>query len=432
MEFSEILHLQEIALLGEQDDIRLRFIEIVTDIHDIVNILNKISTKGYYKVLNYKIIIENGCSFEFNQNSITKRKEKELKAIINELNGIEEACSRFIKSTYLTNSVTRLIHGRQFYFIYEFIRNNFNIDEMDKNVDKNVLINILKYVTYAKLLNENNTGIYSHECSVENIEIDTIYCCLCLTGHFPIAQTILNCNEETSENEIISFVYRSIKCETNTLFIIMKPDKLKLKNKNLLIELIRGFLGIKHQKKLNSCLLFIYNKNNIAEEVIVEIRKLSNNKIYNLKKNEILFKKFPKVEIYSSDLSGLGKSTKIKRDFDYELGKEKYKYVYFPIGGDIKKSEIIKRLLKLTKKDRVIGLHLDLHYSKQIDLIKEFLFSFLILKYYSQNENIFYYGNEIRIKVELPNGYINYMNLFPILDFFENLNIKKNQLQPFI
>ena len=48
------------------------------------------------------------------------------------------------------------------------------------------------------------------------------------------------------------------------------------------------------------------------------------------------------------------------------------------------------------------GFYLDLYNSKQNELFREFLFSFLITKSYCQNEDIFYYGNEFKIKFEIP------------------------------
>ena len=48
----------------------------------------------------------------------------------------------------------------------------------------------------------------------------------------------------------------------------------------------------------------------------------------------------------------------------------------------------MKLLKELTNKK--ILLHLDLYDTNQIDLIREFFFSFLILRFYSQNENILF------------------------------------------
>ena len=48
----------------------------------------------------------------------------------------------------------------------------------------------------------------------------------------------------------------------------------------------------------------------------------------------------------------------------------------------------------------------------------EFLFSILITKLYGQNENIFFLSKDIEIKIEIPNGFIDFINKFSILKLF--------------
>ena len=62
---------------------------------------------------------------------------------------------------------------------------------------------------------------------------------------------------------------------------------------------------------MNSCLLFIYNRENKTKEVITEIEKLPNHKYFDFEETKIDNKKIPNIKIYSSEFSGLGKSTKI-------------------------------------------------------------------------------------------------------------------------
>ena len=59
---------------------------------------------------------------------------------------------------------------------------------------------------------------------------NTIYCTLNLTNNFPIAQIVLYCNNLTSKEEIISFIYKSIKCEYNVSFILIKQEVLNIEN----------------------------------------------------------------------------------------------------------------------------------------------------------------------------------------------------------
>jgi len=83
----------------------------------------------------------------------------------------------------------------------------------------------------------------------------------------------LYCNNTTSEEEITSIIYRSIKCELNVLFILIKPEILDIEKKNLLIQLLKDLYS-GDQLQMNSLLLFVYSKENKTKEVITEIEKL--------------------------------------------------------------------------------------------------------------------------------------------------------------
>ena len=179
--------------------------------------------------------------------------------------------------------------------------------------------------------------------------------------------------------------------------------------------------------EMKSCLLIVYDKLNKTKEIIIEIEKLPNHKYFNYEQNNNYENnKISNIQIYSSDCSGLGKTDLIKKDFQKENKDNKYDYVYFPIGGDIKRDEIITRLLSLSNKN--ILLHLDLNEFYNEEIIKEFLFNFLFLKYYSQKENIFFYGEEMKIKIEISNSFINFLQYFSVLNFFENKNISQNDM----
>ncbi|ORX43676.1 hypothetical protein BCR36DRAFT_399937 [Piromyces finnis] len=118
---------------------------------------------------------------------------------------------------------------------------------------------------------------------------------------------------------------------------------------------------------------------------------------------------FSNVIVYSSSISGLGKSTLIKNDFKNK--NPKYTYVYFPLGDNINKEDIINRLLKYS--GQRIALHIDLYYSEQLEVLREFF-------------------SEIVIKVEIPNGNIDFKVLFPILSFFQNIHITSKSMPQLI
>ena len=69
------------------------------------------------------------------------------------------------------------------------------------------------------------------------------------------------------------------------------------------------------------------------------------------------------------------------------------------------------------------AIHLDLYDTDQTDLMTEFLFSVLITKLYGHGEELFYLPKEIEIKIEIPNGFVNLINKFPILQLFKETKL---------
>ena len=153
------------------------------------------------------------------------------------------------------------------------------------------------------------------------------------------------------------------------------------------------------------------------------------------------------ITVISSDVCGLGKSFKIKKMIERD---NRIKY-HFPLGGKLTKNIIYKKILDLFKKIKVntyvkkdensednddkeeineeyrefdkVAIHLDIVETKEIDLVNEFLFSFLITKFYTNNENIIYIPNNIKIYIEVPNSTVNYLKKFGILNAFNRENI---------
>ena len=153
------------------------------------------------------------------------------------------------------------------------------------------------------------------------------------------------------------------------------------------------------------------------------------------------------IKVFSSDVCGLGKTFKIKK-----MIKENNEiYYHFPLGGMLTKKIIYEKILKFLqkikkdskiqeakinkndegdkkKKNKNIAVHLDLIESKETDLINEFLFSFLITKFYTNNEDIIYIPNNIKVYVEIPNSFENYLTKYGTLNVFEKEHIELGKL----
>ena len=372
----------------------------------------------------------------------------------------------------------RFIYGRQFTFVNKCLKNNnlkniepllnylmnnlykdniskFEYEEKAKDSDNkymdkyiNVINNCIKY--FKEILKINNKsikdiykqniinnkysfrGLYNYLAIGAGIEEQLLSWYYLLTKNYPIAQTLLLCNRETSSDEIISFMHRAILCEYNVLFIMGRLEELPSDKCQLLTDLISELYTNK-EKEMNSCLVFIFSNN--SSEIVRQIQKIHYCEIlhHDDKKKSIEEGIFEgeEVEIYYSDSSGVGKSTKIKNEAE-ERGK---KYIYFPLGGEFNKKEIIYRLKenKILNEEKKIILHIDLYDTKRTELMKEFLFSILITKLFGQNEDIFYLNKEVEIKIELPFGFVDFFSKFPFLKMFKNkIKISIEELPPLI
>ena len=239
-----------------------------------------------------------------------------------------------------------------------------------------------------------------------------------LTGHPPMAQTVLLCNEETTSEELTAFMYRAFLCQYPVFFMIGKIELLTSEKRQTLTNLI-NILFSKRAEEMKSCVAFGYSVRD--DSLVRTLENLKGRKFLKHDDKNKMGKKLYKenVEIVSSDKAGVGKSTQIKLN----ILKEGKKYIHFPFGGEFSRKDVINRLTKIQDKIRdeeKTVIHLDLYDSKQVDLMKDFLYSFLVTKLYGQNENLFYLSKKVKIVIEIPCGFIDFFNKYPLLSLFEN------------
>ena len=179
--------------------------------------------------------------------------------------------------------------------------------------------------------------------------------------------------------------------------------------------LIHILFIIGHENEMKYHLIFAYSgKTATIVQYLERIKETKKLEHKDKKKDErILYEEW--VEFISSDNCGIGKSTEIRRN----IKNNKRQYIHFPFGGEFNRKDVINRLKKIynylqVKKIKKKVIHLDLYGSKQIDLMKDFLYSFWITKLYRQNDTLFYFYKAIKIKIEIPNGFIDFFLIFPI------------------
>ena len=318
-----------------------------------------------------------------------------------------------------------------------------------------------------RIISNDFKGIYLHECEKNSLEEDIINIFLDKIADLPIAQNVLITNKETTSEEIQSFFHRAILCNFNTLFVVEINDSFSEYQQSIMNSYIDNLLTYKNafyndetnenvdkektNQYLDSCIVFVYeHKNkNIINQIVKftphqkeekEEKRKFLKRINTSQKLDILpsregTKKFKDTElknilVMTSDICGLGKSEKIKK----MINDSKKKYFHFPLGGILTKSIIFDKLDRLlneinneinnnNRKYQDIAIHLDLTESKEISIINEFFFSFLITRFYTNNENILYIAKDINIYIEIPNCFEDYLSKFSILNIFNKDNI---------
>lgn len=130
-------------------------------------------------------------------------------------------------------------------------------------------ISIFDLYKNSKINKNNYKGIYTYLSPIDSIELNTIKIYFHLTGNFPISQTILFCNKDTTKEEIFSFLYRSILNNENILFSIIKPEILEIETSSYLLDILNTLLS--RNKKIASMILFIYFEK--SNSLINQIKK---------------------------------------------------------------------------------------------------------------------------------------------------------------
>ena len=386
--------------------------------------MNNIYKKGFPRIIIIKIIF----SSDDNSGDKNKLDEDEInvkkKYIIDDLEINNKELKVQLKNILITlkekqiieykiKPLTRFIYGYQYNLLFNHLKKNnqnnyiihllkyitndlfesevsdFKIEEKEEeDIIENCINNLDTYLN--ELLNKNNLnlnkiyektivkskfnfqGIFTYLC--EKVEKDLFQIFKYLTGNNPIAQNVLICNKNTTNEKITSFFYRSIKCELNSCFLISGLESLENDQKGCIIELLNNEFFPKGVEKIKSCLIFLFMDKsldiykNLANKKYINILKINKENLKNEKYDG------NNIEIINSDISGIGKTTQIKKI----IHNNQKKWIYFPITEEFNAKEIIERL-KILNIDKNCVLHLDLNSTNNIDLMQEFLFSIITI-----------------------------------------------------
>ena len=250
-----------------------------------------------------------------------------------------------------------------------------------------------------------------------------------LPTNIPLIYNLLLCYDSPSENAIYAFCKRAINCETNNLFIIVRPEEFKIKEEKFLFKTLNKLLE-QRQYKINSCIIILYINQN--SHIIKQLKNLKEK--CEFPEEPPLFKtienaqfqnleKFP-VEIVTSDSPRVGKTHYIKS----KLVEGTY-FLLFPL-GDVDEVYLTLRARSLNQfMDDKFNILFELYENpdpQTYNSIKNFLFQFLILRVY---RNFNYIGKDnIQIFIEVSSDYTTFYDDYKFLRPFRRHHIEfKNQ-----
>ena len=316
-------------------------------------------------------------------------------------------------------------------------KHKHKFEKFEKPVDNYEIPSLIKLLYIFSEIKIELTylkGIFFYKTSLKNYELDILKFRNTLfkkeinqdNSFFLPPWNCLLCYDDLKEDEIYSFVAKAISCETNNLFMIIRPEELEIANERHLINTIKEFLSKKNYK-INSCIIVLYiNQNAYIIKQLKNIREK-----YELPEEPPLFKTIENskienlydlpVEVVTSDNPRVGKTTHILEQL------KKDEEIMQIILGDIDQRFLIHKmdhLDELKKKPKPILILLELYENpneKTYNLIRNFLFQFLILKMY---KSFSYFEGKIRIFIEISSDYTTFKEDFKILDLFKRYDIK--------
>ena len=456
---------------------------------DIISFFDEIEKINAPLFLKIKIKIEKENNLENDSYKIqfflNQEEIKDFNTIYEMIKNIYDNIMIIQKNGYLKKKYINFIYGKQFYLFFDYfynkkINDNFiyylcyfankekiditnNYDYQNQNLNPKEDLNLKFYQNFIEhceiflddILKKNSLslesiyqqnkfkeeykkykGIYLNGCT--NLENEIILWYKYFTNNIPLACTLLLCNQDTSSEEIISFLYRAILCKYHICFCLARTEYLSEDKKNIILDTITELFSeiIEENKEMNSCLLIM--NNNLEDELCKSLfhlkfincldipqEKINKSKIFEEDEKE-------KILVIDSDHSGVGKSTYIKNQI-----KKKEDYIYFPLGGIFTKENTLKRLQDLNKNKNLnekqnLLLHIDLYDTDQKSLMNDFLYFILVTKLYGQDNNIFYLSKKIKIYLEIPNSFINFFDKYPILRLFPEKKFYLDKLEPLL
>ena len=452
----------ETSITSLSDEFNSRFILLIDTILRIISKLNSLYDMGFPN-------LNTNQEFSCTQGSFDKLIEYDRK-----ISNLNDDWMHHLKSFYCEDFWLTFLSGQEFWKIYRYIETR-NCDQqtqtllkfMDKDLTQpihskwmgltiphteqedyattaNRLTLIGKFLQelpsipprkfdFSKILQEKGCKINIEKKSILHLEttnvfdgIISIYLNFC--GELPRPYQIFYCKCETTWREISAFLYRWYTSREPKLYTIIECENLTFDTKNKFCELfselfkksenqetVRPFAIITDSEDSSS-----YIPNQIRHGLKIKIIKIKDNQILpDPELKEIVKKIDPRMTVYTSRISGLGKTSKIKK-----LAKEeKLECFDILIAGDINYSNF-GNLLNEEILSKKIVLHLGIGDIESPKYINEIIGNLSMFKLVFTNRGKYYLSEESIVCIEIENNKsLSLKSSFPYLQLVENIHL---------
>ena len=456
-------------------DIINKFNNFYKGVKQLISIFNTLFSTGYHENFVVNIDFE-----QSNEKCIYKEKEYSMEELINKFSNLKKSVFDSLNKLYKENEIIRFFYGRQLYMIYNNIIKNYennnlnlfkvifnnNIKKIDinendlnfgnkyydnmkviadyiywqlKEINKKTIADIYKFneikiQTISSFINKNNIKKSKNEAKYKGIffyvskgnqQFEAINVYSLMTHKFPINSCFLYCTKDIRKEELNCFLERCFLCEYNILFCMINVNLLNNNLKKFLIHFIKSH-SKEYKRKMESCLIIIFSGDDSDLHNI--LKKININPFEDVNffdDNDFTFNNSKyKSSLVISSYCGLGKSEFIKnkilniKDKNDIKDDKKHNYIYFQIGGQFKKEDLINRLREMpdiSDINKKYLIHFDLNQNKEIELLNEFFFKLLILRKCDLDEDAIYFGKNVEIVIEIPNDFSDYLKDIKIL-----------------
>ena len=297
---------------------------------------------------------------------------------INPIFGIRYKCKNCINFNFCEKCMETNINSHS----HEFTKIEEPIDSNEKYNIIPSFLSVFLIITRIKKDYAFYKGLFFYKTSKDDYEMDVlkIFKFLIdsnynyLTDQYPASfyknlpfhYNLLLCYEDCSESSIYSFCARAINCLDNCLFVIVRPEEMKISSEKFFFKTLNRFLENK-KNDLKSFILILYI--NQASHIIKQLKKIKEK--YGFPEEPTFFKQIDNtklsnlkdlsIEIVTSDSPRVGKTTYIAKKinknsaiFSFSLGNIDKKFLSYLINqiksSKKKKFQLFFKYIKIQKK----------------------------------------------------------------------------------